>query len=100
MIRAFVLALLLLPAPAFCQAPVPSLGDLSASFEILSEKVSPAVVQIVASGYLPATESTGQNANLTRQLSGGSGVILEANGYILTNAHVIEGATRLQVMLA
>lgn len=100
MIRALVLALLLLPAPAFCQAPVPSLGDLSASFEMLSEKVSPAVVQIVASGYLPAIESDQQNANVTRQLSGGSGVILEANGYILTNAHVIEGATRLQVMLA
>ena len=33
------------------------------------------------------------------QRSGGSGVILSADGYIVTNNHVVEGATRLKVKL-
>ena len=37
---------------------------------------------------------------LGRQRSGGSGVIVDPSGYVLTNAHVIAGARRVQVMLA
>jgi serine protease Do len=72
--------------------------DLSESFEALSDRVGPAVVQIVSSGYLPVTQGSG--SVLAKQRHSGSGVILDASGYIVTNAHVIEQAERIQVQLA
>jgi len=73
-----------------------TLGKLSAEFEQLSKSVSPAIVQILATGYVPGLNQI--NA-LTKQRSSGSGVILDANGFIVTNAHVVEGARRVQVAL-
>ena len=74
-----------------------ALVHLSRSFETLSERIGPAVVQIFATGYRPATGL--QSSLLSKQRSGGSGVILDPEGYIVTNAHVIEGARRVQVLL-
>jgi serine protease Do len=76
-----------------------SLTELSDSFEDLVSTISPAVVQIFASGYAPVGlgETTGNL--LAERRSGGSGVILDPNGYIITNAHVVDGARRLQVTL-
>ena len=92
------------PADARAQSrdkALEALAGLSASFEALSEKVNPAVVQILARGYAPlqSTDAPGSGL-LTRRNVGGSGVILDPNGYIVTNFHVIEGATRIQVRLA
>jgi serine protease Do len=92
----------LLPAPAAPAEvrPVASgLGQLSAEFEKIAERVSPALVQVLVSGYASAKESAGQGL-LARERSSGSGVILDASGYIVTNAHVVEGARRVQVRLA
>lgn len=36
---------------------------------------------------------------LTRQRSSGSGVIIDPDGYVVTNAHVVQGALRVQVLL-
>ncbi len=77
----------------------PALARLSSSFEALSQRISPAVVQILATGYRSAVGSS-QSSLLSRQRSGGSGVILDREGYIVTNAHVVEGASRVQVLLA
>jgi len=76
-----------------------ALARLSGSFEILSEQVGPAVVQIFATGYSTALGNTGSNL-LSQEQSRGSGVILDPEGYILTNAHVVQGARRVQVLLA
>jgi serine protease Do len=79
--------------------PLADLSQVSRSFEQLSLKVSPAVVQVIVSGYAPAAAGNSQ-AVLSKQLGGGSGVIVDSEGYVITNAHVVEGAQRVQVLLA
>jgi serine protease Do len=73
------------------------LGELSNALQVLVQKIGPAVVPIFASGYTPG-ESAGA-ALLGTQRSAGSGVVLDAAGYIVTNAHVVRGARRIQVVL-
>jgi serine protease Do len=87
------------PAEVGPPAPIADLAQISRSFEQLALKVSPAVVQVVVSGYAPATQSASE-AVLSKQRSGGSGVIVDSDGYIITNSHVVEGAQRVQVLLA
>src|SRR6202166_4508198 len=76
------------------------LRDLDRSLEKVVAKVSPAVVQIVVTGYGPL-EDHGHNdtSRIVRQHAIGAGVIVDPDGYILTNAHVIEGAQRIRVIL-
>ena len=93
-------------AAAFAQppaaGPVDSLRQLSAQMESLSRNVSRSVVQIFSTGYVLSDErEPGANAAiLTRQRATGSGIILAADGYIVTNAHVVSGARRVRVRLA
>ncbi len=76
------------------------LQDLSESFRALSQTVGPAVVQILATGYTPLQQGDAPGTGLlTRRQGIGSGVILDPNGYIITNLHVIEGAGRIRVRL-
>lgn len=79
---------------------VSQLTRLSSTFQELSHKVSPCVVKVVSVGYrqLEADESD-EPGVASRQQSSGSGVIIDANGYIVTNAHVVVGAQRVQVTL-
>ncbi len=76
-----------------------ALVRLSGSIESLSKRVAPAVVQIFATGYSTTLGNT-ESILLSRGQSSGSGVILDPEGYILTNAHVVQGARRVQVLLA
>jgi serine protease Do len=87
------------PAPAQSARSAPALDSLSKAFEDLSRRVSPSVVQVVVTGYGTPEEAPSADALLGLRRTGGSGVILDANGYILTNSHVIEGARRVQVVL-
>ena len=91
------------PAPRTTQlASSDSLHDLSSKLEDLSRRVSQSLVQIFSSGYVLSGESeNGTNAAvITRQRATGSGVILSADGYIVTNAHVVSNAHRVRVRLA
>src|SRR5690349_20019575 len=64
-----------------------AIDALSASFARVAQDVEPCVVNIKMSNAY--------------QLDGtGSGVIVNPDGYILTNAHVVNGATRLRVRLS
>src|SRR5258708_14775783 len=76
------------------------LVQLNGALEGLAAKVSSGVVQILVTGYGPAhEENRSQTALIVRQHAVGSGVIVDADGYIVTNAHVIEGAQRIRVAL-
>jgi serine protease Do len=90
------------PPTAWAQAraAAPALSDLSRSLQDLSAKVSSSVVQIFVTGYAPPDEED-QAATGEPQLerTSGSGVIVDPDGYIVTNAHVVENATRIEVEL-
>lgn len=60
------------------------------------------VVQVLVTGYGPVDErSRGGETGLVigRQRSIGSGAIIDPDGYIITNAHVVAGARHIQVVL-
>jgi serine protease Do len=87
--------------------------DLSAAFTNLAEAVTPAVVRIES--RRPAESGRRQPEALRQffdlpegqeprppqaQIAGGSGFIVSADGYILTNNHVVEGADEVRVYFA
>jgi len=77
-----------------------TLLQLNRDLQNLAARVSPAVVQILVTGYGPLSETDrSQAAFIVRQHAVGSGVIVDSNGYIMTNAHVVEGAQRIRVAL-
>ena len=83
------------------RAPQNVLAQISGSLQELASKVSPAVVQIEVSGLGLTQDNDRRNAALVvRQHAIGSGVIVDPDGYIMTNAHVIEGAQRVRVVLS
>jgi len=116
------------PEPAAVPAPRPGSMPIQAlpSFADLAEAVLPAVVSIDAvtiergrGGRSPrgvdpfefffgprrqrpdgqGPEERGEDPEEFRSDSGGSGFVISADGLIVTNNHVVQGATRLQVHL-
>jgi serine protease Do len=79
--------------------PLLKLDQLSSSVQALAASVSPSVVQVLVTRYGPAEESAGASAVVTRQENLGSGVIVDPDGYIMTNAHVVAGAKLIRVRL-
>jgi len=75
-----------------------SLSGLSVSFEQITQKVRPSVVQIFTTGYGPSRDRSGSSI-ISKQRGTGTGVILDSDGYIITNAHVVQGARNVRVML-
>ncbi len=77
-----------------------ALAEFSRSLQDLSQRVSPSVVQIFVTGYsAPDEEDRSTTGEPVLERSSGSGVIVDADGYIVTNAHVVENALRLEVEL-
>ena len=93
--------------PAGAQkAPVPtpdSLARMNDSIDVLTRKVWPSVVQILVSSYGAREEPEGRGGAsgvvFGRQRSVGSGFVIDPDGYIMTNAHVVSGAQRVQIAL-
>ncbi len=76
------------------------LHQFNESLESLTDKVAPAVVQVVVTGFGPSEDGErGEATDIVRQHSLGSGVIVDPDGYIVTNAHVVQGAQRIRVTL-
>jgi serine protease Do len=57
-------------------------------------------VQVVASGLALDPDAPAGDGAVERRRSSGSGVILDAAGYVMTNYHVVQGARRVQVVTA
>lgn len=86
---------------ASASGQTPSLAAFSSELQGLVQKVGPSVVQINVSGYALADAAGSSTADtlLERQRSTGSGLIVDAGGFIVTNFHVVSGARRVQVVL-
>ena len=78
-----------------------TLRKLNESVDALIRKVSPSIVQILVTGYGPVESAEHSNTAVTlgRQRAIGSGFVIDSTGYIVTNAHVVSGAQRVQVVV-
>jgi serine protease Do len=88
-----------LAQPVARQAAPDPLVRMNESIDALTRKVWPSVVQILVSSFGPQEGPPGSVAVVAPQQSTGSGFVIDAEGYIMTNAHVISGARRVQVVL-
>ena len=111
--RVFALPLLLLlslwlAAPAWADG----LGSGSSFVSTAVKKVAPAVVRIDTERSVPKVgldpsfndpllrELFGDQLPHSRERGQGSGIVIDVKGLVLTNAHVVEGADRVEVTLA
>ncbi|HEY7288618.1 MAG TPA: trypsin-like peptidase domain-containing protein [Vicinamibacterales bacterium] len=92
--------------PAAAQRPAPPasldpLQRMNEAVDALTKKVWPSVVQILVTSYGARDDGgrTDTNVVVGRQRSVGSGFVIDADGYIMTNAHVVSNAQRVQVVL-
>lgn len=105
------------PAATLTIPPAPSPEQLSAAFREVAKKVEPTVVNISTETDVARRRSREPNLPSPFQdfwdrffdfgpgqpqtrTSLGSGIIVDPNGYILTNHHVIEDADRIHVQLS
>src|SRR5258708_159808 len=88
------------PKPDESATASAALLQINNALEGLAARVGPAVVQILVTGYGPLHEDNRtQTALIVRQHAVGSGVIVDSNGYIMTNAHLVAGAQRIRLAL-
>ena len=89
-----------LAQPVARQAAPDPLVRMNESIDALTRKVWPSVVQILVTSFGPQPGAPGSTSVVVgRQESTGSGFVIDAEGYIITNAHVVSGARRIQVVL-
>ena len=111
---ALVLSLVLLSAavaPARAAEPLwrdspgasapPDIARLNDFMHDLSERMKPSLVQVrVRRAAEPQAEGQEQQGTPEERRSAGSGFIIREDGYLVTNAHVVGDADRIQVRLS
>jgi serine protease Do len=102
------------PAPAALEAtrvPVPFSSSPLVSFADVADRINPAVVNIDASSVGTARDRRGsrrdpddwferQGDDGENRQGAGSGFIIDREGYVITNHHLVDGAERIVVSLA
>jgi serine protease Do len=80
---------------------IDALQQLNGSVESLVKRVAQSVVQVIVTSYGPADRGDGAETDLAvgRQRTVGSGIAVESDGYIVTNAHVIRHSKRIEIVL-
>src|SRR5215831_5017310 len=88
-------------ALAQTKVPAAATNPFDAAVDSLIKKVSPSVVQIIVTAFAPLQDADRGSAGvvLGKQRASGSGFVIDSDGYIITNAHVVSGAQRVQVVL-
>jgi serine protease DegQ len=99
-----------LPTPTVLQAaPAPAASGGGSGFALAARRAAPAVVSVTATKMTrrsPHAEDPrfkfffGEGPAAQQQIGLGSGVIVSPEGYLLTNQHVVEDATEIEVQLA
>jgi serine protease Do len=71
------------------------------SIDALTRKVWPSVVQVLVTSYGPRDQRIPGETGFVvgRQRAIGSGFVIDPDGYIMTNGHVVANAQRVQVLL-
>lgn len=103
---ALFVALLFLVPQSWAGQPKASgaLGALSDGLENITANVLRCVVRITGETYVPEQDNSNDKAQLnsnpaTASEVEGSGIVISADGYIVTNAHVVAGEHRLRVFV-
>ncbi len=82
--------------PVATETPPPPAPAPASGFDAAIHRALQAVVTVVAD-TAASRDASGQ---MSRQRSLGSGVVVDADGYVITNFHVVAGASELSVVLS
>jgi serine protease Do len=77
-----------------------SARGLNEALIAIADAVTPAVATVTVEGYQQSPFNPDGVATFKMRRASGSAVIVSGDGYIVTNAHVVAGATRIRVQLA
>jgi serine protease Do len=87
-------------ATAGPENPRDTLRRANQVIDSLIKQVAPSVVQILVTSYGALEERPGRTGGVVgQQRAIGSGFIIDPEGYIVTNAHVVNSAQRIEVVL-
>src|SRR5262245_43820419 len=81
-------------------APPADIARLNDHMNGLAERLKPALVQVRTRRAADAQGEGPEGVTPEERRASGSGFIIRQDGYLVTNAHVVNGAERIQVKLS